>query len=200
MAEAHRSAKRKTDNHVAQPPSAVPSAGGEPPLAKPGKARYKRNLPHIQTKGKTFFITFCTHKRWMLPESVRNLVIRHCLHDHQVKVWVHGLVVMPDHVHMIITPLADAMGNFYSLTEILGSIKGASAHTINERLGRKGHLWQDESHDHILRSDESARDKAEYICENPLRKGLVKDVDDYPWLWREWIEGEHEAVTGKRMG
>ena len=25
----------------------------------------------------------------------------------------------------------------------------------------------------------------EYICANPARAGLVRDEDDYPWLWRE---------------
>ena len=31
--------------------------------------------------------------------------------------------------------------------------------------------------------------KLPYICENPVRKGLVDFVDDYPWFWREWVEG-----------
>jgi REP element-mobilizing transposase RayT len=186
--------RRKTKDHVAQPPSAVPPESSKPPLAKPGRAKYKRNLPHIQTEGKTFFITFCTYKRWILPESIRDLVIRHCLHDHERKVWVHGLLVMPDHVHIIITPLVDAMGTFYSLAEILGSIKGASAHKINRTLGRKGHVWQDESFDQIFRSHENAREKVQYICENPVRKGIARGVQEYPWLWREWVEGQKGAA------
>ncbi len=102
---------------------------------------------------------------------------------------IHGMVVMPDHVHLIFTPLQDPEGNPYGLGEIMHSIKGASAKSINRALNRSGHVWQDESFDHILRSEEGIRSKVEYICQNPVRKGLVASEEDYPWLWREWVEG-----------
>lgn len=159
-------------------------------LAKPAKDSYRRRLPHIQREGKTLFITFSTFKRWILPEAVRHLVIKHCLHDHGKKYILHGIVVMPDHVHMIITPLKDDYGGTYGLAEIMKSIKGVSARSINRKLNRRGSVWQEESFDHILRSGEHAQSKVEYILANPVRKGLVEKVDDYPWLWREWVEGE----------
>jgi REP element-mobilizing transposase RayT len=160
------------------------------PLAKPAKESYRRRLPHIQREGKTLFITFSTYRRRILPESVRHLVIEHCLRDHENKYYLHGVVVMPDHVHMIITPLSDEQGGTYGLAEIMQGIKGASARSINKALGREGKVWQREYFDRILRSHEHAEAKVEYICQNPVRKGLVKRVDDYPWLWRIWVEGE----------
>lgn len=96
---------------------------------------------------------------------------------------------MLDHVHMIITPLKDDQGNPYSLAEIMNGMKGASAHSINKALSRRGRVWQSESFDHVLRSEESIHSKVQYICENPVRKGLVAEVENYPWLWREWVEG-----------
>ena len=91
---------------------------------------------------------------------------------------------MPDHVHLIITPLVDrgAM-EIYSLARIMDTIKGASAHKINKTLGRKGHVWQAESFDHVLRSSESLDAKVEYLLENPVRAGLVRKRTEYPWLW-----------------
>jgi len=118
------------------------------------------------------------------------MVLKHCLHDHGIKLQVHGVVVIPDHVHMILTPLNDEDGNPFGLAEIMNGIKGASAHSINKALARRGPVWQDESFDHILRSDEQVGSKVDYICENPVRKGLVINEDDYPWLWREWAEGK----------
>jgi REP element-mobilizing transposase RayT len=102
---------------------------------------------------------------------------------------------MPDHVHMIFTPLKDEQGNTYGLAEILKGIKGSSARSINKKLGRQGSVWQDESFDHVLRSDESIRAKVEYICQNPVRKKLAENEDAYPWLWREWVEGDSDPVT-----
>jgi len=171
-----------SENRVAQPPSAVAAA-------KSAKASYKRNLPHIQAEDKTFFITFTTWKRWQLPAIARDLVLKHCLHDHALKLHLHGVVVMPDHVHMVFTPLKDQDGKVFGLAEILNGIKGSSAHSVNKLLQRKGHVWQDESFDHILRSDESVSAKVDYICQNPIRAKLVHSESEYPWLWREWIEG-----------
>ena len=158
-------------------------------MAKRAKGQHRRNLPHLQAEDRPVFITFRTFTGFILPESVRDLVLRHCLHDHGVKLWMHGAVVMPDHVHLLFTPLRDDRGNPFGLAEIMHGIKGASAHRVNQALQRRGHVWQDESFDHILRSEENTRSKAEYICQNPERRGLVSGTDDYPWLWREWVEG-----------
>jgi REP element-mobilizing transposase RayT len=112
------------------------------------------------------------------------MVLDHCLHDDGVKLKAYGVVVMPDHVHMVLAPLTDPRGMPYGLAELLGSIKGASAHSVNRVLARKGHLWQAESFDHMLRSSEQVCDKVDYICANPVRWGLVADPSEYEWLWQ----------------
>ena len=96
---------------------------------------------------------------------------------------------MPDHVHLVLTPLADARGETYGFSEILSGIKGASAHGVNKALGRRGRVWQVESFDRVLRTDEGVAQKVEYVCQNPVRAEIVATAEDYPWLWREWIEG-----------
>jgi len=132
----------------------------------------------------------------ILPESVRSAVLEHCLHDNHVKYYMHTVVVMPDHVHMIISPLPDPDGVGYGFAEITGGIKGASSHTINKLLGRRGRVWQAESFDHILRGDEELGKKCRYIAENPVRKNLVASPDGYPWLWRDWLEGNDQDTAG----
>jgi len=182
----------KDQINVEQPPSAVPLCGEKNiSRAKPAKSEYRRTLPHLQVEDKPLFVTFSTYRRWQLPDSVKDFVLKHCLHDHGIKLQVHGVVVMPDHVHMIFTPLKDKDGNPFGLAEIMNGIKGASAHSVNRALNRRGPVWQYESFDHVLRSDEKIASKVEYICDNPVRKGLVNQEDDYPWLWREWVEGEN---------
>ena len=156
----------------------------ERPLAKPARDNYRRRLPHLQKEDKTYFVTFSTYKRWHIPESLRGLVLKHCLYDHGRKIYLHGVVVMPDHVHMVFTPLADDEGGTYGLAEIMQGIKGACARSINKALERKGTVWQESYFDRILRSYEDAKSKVEYICKNPVRKGLVDNEGDYPWTWR----------------
>ncbi len=86
---------------------------------------------------------------------------------------------------MILTPLIDEpRREIFSLARILQAIKGASARAINERLGRHGPVWQEESFDHVLRSSEGLDAKVEYVLQNPVRKGLVGDWREYRWVWQ----------------
>ena len=66
-------------------------------------------------------------------------------------------------------------------------MKSVSAHDIRHSTGG-GPVWQREYFDRILRSDEDLRRKADYICENPVRAGIVSAVDDYAWTWRCWTD------------
>jgi len=143
-----------------------------------------RYLPHIQKDNKALFITFATHQRWHLPNLARDLALEACIHAHNKKCILHVAVVMPDHLHVILTPLADEDGSF-SIPQIMHSIKSESAHRINKALERRGKVWQDESFDHVLRGDESLANRMAYLLENPVRAGLVKDPADYRWLWRK---------------
>jgi REP element-mobilizing transposase RayT len=148
------------------------------------QAFYCRQLPHLQCDDRQHFVTFCTDDRWVLPERARSIVLECCLHDNGTKHDLRVAVVMPDHVHMIFAPLVNRQAmEVYSLAEIMDAVKGASAHRINKMLGRRGRLWQSESFDHVLRSSESLDAKIVYVLENPVRRGLVHERTNYPWLW-----------------
>ena len=148
------------------------------------QAFYRRKLPHLQVDDRQHFVTFCTYQRWILPGHVRSIVLDCCLHDNGNKFDLRVAIVMPDHVHLIFTPLVDyERREVWSLAEIMDAIKGASAHKVNKVLGRKGKVWQTESFDHALRSSESLDAKVAYLLENPLRQGLAKEWQSYPWLW-----------------
>jgi len=122
----------------------------------------------------------------VLPERVRSIVLECCLHANGTKFDLRVAVVMPDHVHMIFTPLVNEEAlEIYSLAEIMDAVKGASAHKINKVLHRKGRVWQPESFDHVLRSSENLDAKIGYLLENPVRAGLAEDWTEYPWLWKK---------------
>src|SRR5580704_8266327 len=109
------------------------------------KAFYRRRLPHLQRDDKPYFLTFCTDQRWILPEAARSIVLESCVHDEGTKIDLLVVVVMPDHVHMIFTPLINQKAmEVYSLAEITDAIKGASAHKINRAVRRQGRVWQPE--------------------------------------------------------
>jgi putative transposase len=150
----------------------------------PPKYEYRRRLPHLQKEDRPVFITFTTDHRWRLPPLARGEVMECCLKQNGVKFELHTVVVMPDHAHLLLTSLPKRDGWPYSLPEIMHTIKGASARKINLLLGRTGRAWQEEFFDHVLRSNESLAEKVDYICQNPVRAGLMERESDYLWLWR----------------
>jgi putative transposase len=148
------------------------------------KYDYRRMLPHHQWLNKVYFLTFCTHNRRALSPGSRSIVLETCLFGNGKLFQLHTAVVMPDHVHLLLTPLIDEQGPI-SIPEIMQAIKGTLAHRINKYLGRKGRVWQDESFDRAMREVEDVGGKIEYILGNPVRAGLVMNPLEYRWLWRE---------------
>ncbi len=84
--------------------------------------------------------------------------------------------VMPNHVHVVVTPLGD-----HNLSSILHSWKSFSAHEINKRLGRQGSLWEEEAFDHIVRDERSMERFVRYIENNPVAAGLCNRPESWPF-------------------
>jgi REP element-mobilizing transposase RayT len=85
-------------------------------------------------------------------------------------------VVMPNHVHAIVTPLAG-----FNLSSILHSWKSFTANQINKTLGRTGALWERESFDHLVRSPENLDHFVRYVENNPVEAGLCGTPQE--WLF-----------------
>lgn len=99
-------------------------------------------------------------------------------HDHGTKCDLGDWVIMPNHVHLLVQPLGATR-----LSDVLMGIKGVSSRQINERLGRKGRLWMDESFDHIVRSLEQLEKIQTYIERNPRKAGLHIGEFSYERRW-----------------
>ena len=148
------------------------------------KAFYRRQLPHLNAYDRPHFITSALQK-FDPSRMCQTNCARRCVHDHHRTINLCVAIVMPDHVHMIFTPLVNQQAReIYSLASIMDAIKEAASHKVNRALGRKGSVWQAESFDHVLRSSESIDAKIAYILANPVRAGLVNNCEDYEWLWR----------------
>jgi len=148
------------------------------------KYEYRRRLPHYQKDDHPLFVTFTTNRRWQLPPVARDVVLECCVRENGHKFDLHAAVVMPDHVHVIYSPLRRGDGWSFDLPEIMKTIKGTSARQINVKLRRSGPVWQEEFFDHVLRSNDSLVERVDYVCQNPVRAGLVRTEAEYSWIWK----------------
>ena len=88
--------------------------------------------------------------------------------------------VMPNHVHLVMTPLA-AENGYHALARIMYCIKRPTAIAANRLLGRQGPFWQSESYDHVVRNPDELRRIVAYVLLNPVKAGLVDTANR--WLW-----------------
>lgn len=86
-----------------------------------GFRTYLRNLPHWERPGSAYFVTF--RSLFPLPDEAKTLVLECVRFRADKKYTLHACAVMDDHVHLILSPLERTAGSFYSLIEIMHSIK-----------------------------------------------------------------------------
>jgi REP element-mobilizing transposase RayT len=88
---------------------------------------------------------------------------------------LHAFVVMPNHVHLLMTPLE-------AVSQVMQSLKRFTAREGNRILGLTGQpFWQDESYDRVARNDWEFDGMAHYIEWNPVRAGLAATPEEFPW-------------------
>jgi len=150
----------------------------------------KRNLPHFQEADAVYFVTFRRKAEVdvdLTGAAAAEAIVGALRYFAGVRYRLYDYTVMPDHVHVILQPLARD-GQFEPLHKIMHSIKSWTANQINRAVGRSGSLWLDESHDHVLRGPRDYREKARYIWSNPVQAGLIDDAAEWPW----WGNGQRE--------
>ena len=84
---------------------------------------YRRRLPHYQKSDRPLFVTFRKLTAYPLPPIARTLVLEHCLRDNGTRFTLYATVIMPEHVHMLFTPLRDQDGWPVPAAKILQSLK-----------------------------------------------------------------------------
>jgi REP element-mobilizing transposase RayT len=64
------------------------------------------------------------------------------------------------------------------------SLKSFTAQEANKLIGRAGAFWEAESYDHVVRTRVEFHRIVAYVLNNPVKAGLVRRWQDWPWSWR----------------
>jgi RecG-like helicase/REP element-mobilizing transposase RayT len=159
----------------------------------------RRRLPHFEKPWAIYAVTIGTKLRRCLSPHARTMVLDALRHFHNKRYELFAACVMPDHVHLLIQPWPkenDSKGNvvFWSLNELLHSIKSFPAHQINKLEGQTGDVWEKERFDRYVRSDRDLEEKFHYIMRNPWDTGVAGQNEDYSWVWTQDDEYRNERL------
>jgi len=140
-----------------------------------------RRLPHdiplwVDPHRQIYFITINCRERFRnqlamsevaepLFETVQHRQERHLW-------WPYLFLLMPDHLHALVS--------FPPSGKPIRSIVSKWKEWTAKQLGI---AWQSDFFEHRLRHDESRRQKADYILENPVRRNLIARPEDWPFVY-----------------
>ena len=134
--------------------------------------------PHRGNTGSgTYFITASTFQKQQLLQSERmaRLFLDVLLnYRSQEKYLLHEFVLMPDHFHLLITPLL-------TLERALQLIKGGFSFRAKKELGFQGEIWEKSFYDRRVRDWEEYCSFRQYIHRNPVQRRMASIPEDYPY-------------------
>jgi putative transposase len=118
-----------------------------------------------------------TTSTWARREVFRNpqwakLLIDTLYHYRSSAYLLHEFVIMPDHIHALITPLT-------SLEKSVQFIKGGFSHRVKKELGSNMEVWQKGFSDHRIRDADDYKFHATYMHESPVKKNLCERAEKY---------------------
>jgi putative transposase len=125
----------------------------------------------------TYFITAGTFQKQQLLQSDRmaGLFLEVLLgYRSQEKFLLHEFVVMPDHFHLLITPLL-------TLERALQLIKGGFSFRAKRELSFQREIWEKSFYDRRVRDWEEYSTFRQYIHRNPVKRGLALVPEEYPY-------------------
>jgi putative transposase len=175
---------KKRKEHLLAKPSAMPPVDYHTYVNKLMFAAYDQSLD--QAPG----------EHWLRDSRVASMVRGNLYHHDGSKYYLHAFCIMPNHVHVLLTPNPDEVSNSTSdddtdlgerpdarspLSKIMHSLKSYTANQANKFLRRSGAFWQAESYDHWVRDDNEMERILNYIRANPVKAGLVSKHED--WFW-----------------
>jgi putative transposase len=89
---------------------------------------------------------------------------------------LHAFVLMPDHLHVLMTPKDDT-----TIEKAVQMIKGGSAHRIGAERSQALPIWHRGFHDRWIRDAEQFFNAKSYIEMNPVKAKLVEAAEQYAW-------------------
>jgi RecG-like helicase/REP element-mobilizing transposase RayT len=154
----------------------------------PGAQYSHRRLPHFEKPWAIYAVTITTAHRRCLSSQSRTIALNAWRHFHNARYELFALCVMPDHVHALFQPWPKNESSpeettFWSLTELMRSLKSFTAREINRAEGKVGAVWEKETFDRYIRSDRDLAEKFHYILRNPWDAGVARQNQDYAWVW-----------------
>jgi putative transposase len=157
-------------------------------MARPGR---NSSPDSILNPARVFFVTTKTSMGRALLQSERNAtllidVLRSLVAER--KFVMHDFVVMPDHVHLLMTVDLEM-----TVEKAMQLVKGRFSYRLSHEFGFKGEVWQRGFSEVQVLGDGSFEAYRAYIANNPVKAGLVDAPEKFPHCFESLARKKAEA-------
>jgi putative transposase len=147
---------------------------------------------------RTFFATTSTSMGRRILQSERNAgllidVLRTHLAARKFK--VHDFVIMPDHVHLLLT-----VEGGMTIEKAMQLIKGGFSFRLNKEFGYQGEVWQRGFSEIQVLNKESFLQHRTYIAMNSVKAGLVDSSEKYPYCFEFLAKMKAAGAEAQEIG
>jgi putative transposase len=136
----------------------------------------KPQREHATNNSQTYMITSSTWERRVLFSNERwaRLLIDTLYHYRGTAYLLHDFVIMPDHVHILLTPLTN-------LEKAVQFIKVGFSFRAKKELGSNMEVWQKGFQDHRIRDAKDFSMHVAYIHNNPVKERFCEYPGEFPY-------------------
>jgi putative transposase len=152
-------------------------------------------LKRYQHTNQTHFITFSCYRRMRLLQNASTAdLFLFCLEQtrRRFQLRVYGYVVMPEHVHLLLSEPERS-----TLSAAIHSLKLAVSKRVRNHIEteRPFRFWHSRYFDFNVQSNQKFAEKLRYMHRNPVERGLVEKPDQWHWSsFRHYSDGELGVV------
>lgn len=146
----------------------------------------------ILSPSRTFFVTTKTSMGQALLQSERNATLLIDVLRYYVaagKFQIHDFVVMPDHVHLLITVRGDT-----TIEKAMQFVKGGFSYRLRKECGYLGEVWQRGFSEMRADDPQSFLRHRQYIAQNPVKAGLVDSPEKFPYCFTYLAEQKIQGL------
>ncbi len=146
----------------------------------------------ILSPARTFFVTTNTSMGRRLLQSERNAmlfidVLRSYMRSQKFQ--VHDFVVMPDHVHLLLT-----VKNGMTIERAMQFIKGGFSYRLKKETGYAGEVWQRGFSEVRVEDLRSLQQHRQYIAENAVKAGLADLPEEFPYCFSSLARRKRQGL------
>jgi putative transposase len=152
-------------------------------MTKPAR---NANSKNTLSSSRIFFATTKTSMGRRLFQSEQNaMLLIDVLRAYMAagKFLLHDFVVMPDHLHLLMTVREDM-----TIEKAMQLIKGRFSYRLKREFQYLGEVWQRGFSEMRADDDESFLSYREYIAQNPVKAGLAESPGQYPFCYRYLVK------------